>query len=234
MLRTVVALLLLANLGFFAWVRGWLEPLLLPPRHAEHETHRLAAQVRPDAVLVLEPKAAQAAIAAARAAAAMCLQAGPLAEAEIPAALAALGAAQLPEGQPTREAVPPPPAWLVFAGRWPEAAGRKAREAELQKAGLAFEALDAPAELAPGLVLSRHADKAAAERALAQLQAQQPALQRLRVVNLPPAAPRFWLRVGRADLELQSRLMGLPAAAVAATGGGFKPCAAPPAPPAAS
>lgn len=226
MLRVVVALLLLANLAFFGWARGWFAPGMPAPRHAEREPQRLAAQVRADAVTVLAPKAAEVAIRNARAAAVVCLQAGPLLDSEYAAAEAALAPAQLPEGAWVREAAPPAPAWLVFAGRWPEAASRKAREEELRKLGLAWEPLGAPAELAPGLVLSRHVTKAAAESALAVLAAASPPLKGGRVVNLPPGPPRLWLRVPKADVDAQGRLLSLPPAAIAATGGGFKPCAA--------
>ena len=47
MLRTAALLLVLANLAFFAWTRGWLEPGFPPPRHGEHEPQRLAAQINP-------------------------------------------------------------------------------------------------------------------------------------------------------------------------------------------
>jgi hypothetical protein len=224
MLRVLVALLLLANLAFFGWARGWFAPGMPPPRHAEREPQRLAAQVRADAVTVLAPKAAEAAVRAARAAAAICLQAGPLLESEVAAAEAALAPAQLPEGAWVREPAPPAPAWLVFAGRWPDAAGRKAREEELQKLGLAWEPLAAPAELAPGLVLSRHATKAAADSALAALASASQPLKGGRVVNLPPSPPRLWLRVPKADVDAQGRLLSLPPASL---GGGFKPCAVP-------
>lgn len=225
MLRVVVALLLLANLAFFGWARGWFEPSMPPPHHGEREPQRLAAQVRPDAVIVLAPKAASAAIAAARAAAAVCLQAGPLSEAEIGAAEAALAPAQLPDGSWQREPASPPPLWLVFAGRVPDAAQRRAREAELDRLGLHYERLEAPPELAPGLVVSRHFTKAEADAALAALASASQPLRGARVASLPPAPPRQWLRVPRADVEQQARLLALPPAAVAATGGGFKPCA---------
>lgn len=225
MLRVVVGLLLLANLAFFGWARGWFEPAMPPPHHGEREPQRLAAQVRPDAVIVLPPKAASAAIAAARAAAAVCLQAGPLTDAELGPAEAALAAAQLPDGALQREPAPPPPQWAVFAGRVADAAQRRAREAELEKLGLRYEGLEAPAELAPGLVVSRHFTKAEADNALAALASASQPLRGARVVNLPPSPPRQWLRVPRADVEQQARLLALPPAAVAATGGGFKPCA---------
>ena len=66
MLRGLVLLLLLANALFFAWARGWLGPA---PHHAEREPERLAAQVRPEALKLLPPVAASAAVQAARAAA---------------------------------------------------------------------------------------------------------------------------------------------------------------------
>ena len=68
MLRSLVALVVLANLLFFAWARGWLAPAWPAPRHAEREPERLAAQVRPDTLSVVPPTAASAAVAAARAA----------------------------------------------------------------------------------------------------------------------------------------------------------------------
>ncbi len=53
MLRGLVVLLLLANLGFFALSRGWLEPVLSLSARGEHEPQRLAAQVSAQALRVL-------------------------------------------------------------------------------------------------------------------------------------------------------------------------------------
>lgn len=232
MLRAAVAILLVANLVFFAWSRGWFAPALPGPQQAEHEPQRLAAQYRPEAVTVLPPTAASAAVSAARDAAAVCLEAGPFSSApdsaEAVAAEAVLAQAQLPAGSWLRLPAAPPALWLLFAGRWPDTTARGARVEELRKRGLDFELIEAPPEMAPGLVLSRHADRAAAEAALSALvapAASQP-LRNLRVVQLPaPAAPRHWLRVPRASVEQQARLASLPAAALAALAGGFKACA---------
>ena len=112
MLRSLVALVVLANLLFFAWARGWLAPAWPAPRHAEREPERLAAQVRPDTLSVVPPTAASAAVAAARAAAVVCLEAGPFApepEAGLAAAEAVLLQAALAEGSWAREAVVPAP-----------------------------------------------------------------------------------------------------------------------------
>ncbi len=226
MLRTVVALLLLANLAFFAWVRGGLAPGFPPPRHGQHEPERFTAQINRDAVVVLAPGAASAALVAARAAAARCMEAGPLGEDDIVAAEALLATALTPAAWPAgswaREEAPPPPLWLVYAGRVPDAAARRTREAELRRLGLSFELLQAPAELAPGLVLGRHATRAEAEAALAALAGASAPLRGGRVVSLPAPPPLSWLRVPRATADQQARLQALPGEAFA---GGFKPCA---------
>ena len=226
MLRIVVALLLLANLVFFAWTRGALAPGFPPPRHAEREPERLIAQLNPQAVTVLPASAANAAVIAARATDTSCMEAGPLAETGIAAAEAALAPAQLPEGSWQREPAPPPPLWLVTVGRIVDADARRTREAELRKRGLAFELLQSPSDLAPALVLSRHATRADAEAALAVLNAASQPLKGAKVVSLPPPPLQpLMLRVRNADSEQLARLRALPAAALA---GGFRPCAAVP------
>ncbi|MDE2147419.1 MAG: hypothetical protein KGJ24_12080 [Burkholderiales bacterium] len=131
MLRALVALVLLANLLFFGWARGWFEPALPAPRQAEREPERLLAQVHADAVTVLPAPAAGTSMAAASAASAAsataateaaasapaapaCLQAGPFAEADLAAAEAALISARLPAAAWTRQPVPGKPGqnWL--------------------------------------------------------------------------------------------------------------------------
>jgi hypothetical protein len=222
-LRLFVAGLLLANLLFLGWVRGWLGPAWPPPRHAEREPERLAAQVRPAAVIVLAPTAASAAVRAARVATVACLEAGPFGAADIAAAEAALASAQLPEGSWAREPVVVPQTWLVYAGRYPDATLRGVRERDLRRLGLAFEMLDAPAELAPGFVLSRHASREAADAALAATA--NTALRGARVALLPAPPPLHGLRLARIDGEQAERLRALPAGAF---GAGFRPCAAKP------
>lgn len=220
MLRVVVLLLLLLNALFLGWTQGWLGPA---PRHAESEPERLLAQVRPDSLTVLPPTAANLALQAARAAALVCLEAGPFAPAAASAALAALAQAAAPDGAWERIETAPAPVWLVYAGRYPEAGLRKVREDDLRKLELKFELIESPADLAPGFVLSRHATR---EQAQAWVNARaSTALRGVRVVQLPgpPAAVR--LRVARADSELADRLRALPAEALA---GGFRPCAARP------
>jgi len=229
MLRSVLVVLVLANVLFFCWARGWLAPVAPPPRHGEREPERLAAQLHPETVTVLAPKAANDAVNAARAAAAACLEAGPLPDSELAAAEAALVPAQLPPGTWLREAVPAPLPWLVLTARVSDAAVRTAREAELRALGL--QPQEAPADLAPAFVLSRHATRAEAETALGAVSAAAAgsaasaaaqALRGSRVVVVPVPPPQHLLRVPRADADMQARLQSLPAGTLA---GGFKPCA---------
>lgn len=60
MLRTLVLLLLLANLIWFSWAQGWLRPWGLAPS-ATSEPQRMSRQVLPDAVQVLREVPAPAA-----------------------------------------------------------------------------------------------------------------------------------------------------------------------------
>ncbi|MFN7549211.1 MAG: hypothetical protein ACK5U3_17215, partial [Pseudomonadota bacterium] len=110
------------------------------------------------------------------------------------------------------------PSWVVFAGRPGDAAARRAREAELRRAGLAYQLVQSPPEIAGGLVVSRHASLASAEAALAAL-ADRP-VRRLTIVALPAPPPQQWLRVPAADAATQARLRG--------TDRGFRPCPDPP------
>lgn len=234
----ILIALLLANLGYWAWSQGLLAPTLPPPRAADHEPQRLAQQHRPEWVSVVPGAAGSAAVSAARAAARVCLEAGPFgaegaeASAAEAAALAWAGPAQLGSGSWTLVNRPRPPSWWLSAGRYPEAAARTRREAELRELQLAFERVPAPAspasapgwaDITPALVVSRHASREAADAALAALPA--PARRTLRIVEAPVGPNRWWIQVPQADTELQARLQALPAPAAEARG--FARCAGP-------
>jgi hypothetical protein len=102
MSRALLLVLLAANVVFFAWARDWLAPIWPAPLHGEREPARLAAQLRPEAIAILTPKAASAAVSAARAAsmaageAELCVEAGPLVAADVAAAEALLVQAGVP------------------------------------------------------------------------------------------------------------------------------------------
>jgi hypothetical protein len=125
MLRALVVLLLLANLGHWAWSHGWVPPVLLPPPpdgSQQREPARMAAQVKPESiVLVAAPEARRLSSAA-------CLQAGPFGDDQWPAASAAAERAGLAASARQRlpAAEPASAAWL----RVPEA--DPAQQAALQ------------------------------------------------------------------------------------------------------
>ncbi len=53
MLRSLVLVLLLVNLGFYAWGQGWLDDVVGVPADPQHEPQRLSQQVRADQLIVL-------------------------------------------------------------------------------------------------------------------------------------------------------------------------------------
>ena len=203
MLRALVVAMLAANLLFFAWARGWLSPALPLPHQGEREPERLAAQVHPELIRIVPPQAASAAVTAAST---QCLEAGPFADGDIGVAEAAVLAAGVPNAAFERRDLQPPPQWLVYMGRFDDAGALRTKQAELRRLKLSFDELRQPAELAPGLVLSRHDSRAAADGALAQLV--QRGVRTAKVVALPEPA-QHWLRLQRAGTDLQARLAPL-------------------------
>lgn len=63
MLKWVIGLLVLGNAGYFAWSQGYLEPMGLAPAD-QREPQRLAQQVRPDVLRLLNGPRAETALAA--------------------------------------------------------------------------------------------------------------------------------------------------------------------------
>ena len=82
MLRLFVLVLVLANIGFYAWTQGMLDGVVGARPTGDREPERMAKQVNPDAVRVLPPVSAVAVTEAAPA----CLEAGPYTPAQIAAA----------------------------------------------------------------------------------------------------------------------------------------------------
>lgn len=220
MLRAFVVLVLAANVLFLGWTQGWLQSVWPSLPHGQREPERLAAQVRPELVTVVPPKNTNAAVTAARAADASlraCFEAGPFAESEVAAAENVLLQNAIPAGSWSRDSVARLAPWAVYMGRFSDRDLMRQKEEELRRLKIGFEELRAPPLLAPGLRISTHADKAAADQALAQLTER--GVRNARVVELPALAPQIWLRVAKADADMQVRLRGL-----GGVGNGFQPC----------
>jgi len=226
MLRWAVLLLLVANLGFYAWTQGWLDSVPGLNSQGDREPERLKRQQHPDAVKLLSPKAASAALAATASASApegqaACLEAGPFDETGRAAAEKALTQAGIASSHWSTVSLDKPGTWLVYMGKYPSPDVLQKKEDELRRIRVAFEEAPHTPELQFGLVLGRYDDKAAADTALNQ--AAQRGVRTARVVTLTPPSRLHLLRAEHADAALQSQLQGLK---VPALGAGFRACTA--------
>lgn len=142
MLKWAAWLLVLGNAGYFAWSQGYLDTLGLKPVE-QREPQRLAQQVRPEALRLLNGPRAESAQAVAAPA-----------PATVPAAAAAPAPATAAPPQPAPTAVEtaapapaPPPTVAVAAGSGPrtcwQVGGFTSDQAELLRAELALLGLPA-------------------------------------------------------------------------------------------
>jgi hypothetical protein len=229
-MRIVVALLVVANLVFWAWSQGWLDGTSGGRASGQREPDRLARQVNPERMRILDPADVQA---GARTSAPVpvdvpiaCLQLGPFSGPQLAAAEAALRAAvpELPAERVARVSADLPGQWVIYMGRFPSPEALQEKREELRRRNLAFEEMFERADLVPGLVLGRFNSRAEAEAARARMQEQQN-VQTARVISLAgdgPSAPQI-LRVDRVDAAMQARLSAL--AEPAFNGRSFETCA---------
>jgi hypothetical protein len=237
-MRGLLAALVAANVLVLVWSLDWL-PFFSLPR--EREPERMQRQVRPEAVQLITPSAASAALQAAAAqrppgaapgtaasapegGATVCLEAGPFAVSEVAAAERALRDLKLTSLEWTQQRSERGGSYIVYQGKFADSAALQRRRAELQRQQISAEPVVSSPDLEPGLAFGRYETRAAADAALAQLQPQgmRPA-PRVVMINVPVIVTL--LRVERADGPLAARLtqLSLPPA-----GSGFRPCATPP------
>lgn len=220
MLRTLVVLLLVANLAFFGWTQGWLDTVVGIPARGDREPERLARQVRPELIRILPPSAASEPANEVPA----CLEAGPFDDVDLPAAVAALQAAAAGVAW-TDVKTQQPGEWIVYMGRFADRESLVKKQDELRRRGIAFELVTGPRALEPGLSLGRFDDKTLADKALAQFTQQ--GLRTARVTVLAAPAIRHSLRVEKADGALAARLATMRGGGL---GRGFAACETPPRP----
>jgi hypothetical protein len=226
MMRALIALLLLANLAFFAWTQGWLDSVVGIRSIGDREPERLLRQVRPELIRILPPASganeAAPALATTSSADGTCLEAGPFTDTELTAAQATLQTA-LPAGAWAVVKVEPPGAWMVYMGRYASTSLLTKKEDELKRRKIAYDEVAEPRSLVPGLSLGRFAQRPAAVAALDQFARQ--GIQTARVVEVEPPASRTLLRVAGADAALAEQLLANRGEAL---GKGFALCATPP------
>lgn len=200
MLRLFVLLLLLANGAYYAWAEGLLLQWGFGPL-AQAEPHRVAQQIRPEAVRVLTPEEARRLEAGSAPRAAECLQAGPLDDAAADAARQAL--AGWPAAAWSLEPVAEPARWIVYMGKYPTAENVERKKSELRQIGVAFESLS-NADLEPGLSLGGYASQEAANQQLDRLVAR--GVRTARVVQERPELRGHRLLLPAVDETLRPRL----------------------------
>jgi hypothetical protein len=213
-MRTLVALLLLANLGFFALAQGWLQPYVGLATQHEREPQRLAAQLNADSVRVLAQAPDAVPIAPA------CIQAGPFSSEQLDAIEAGLEAA--PRSAATWRRLPAEAQadWRLLLGGFADAAALSRQQELLRGQGVDSEVVGAADSPTAALLLGRYVDREAAEAAL--LQWQQRGLPPANVA--PPLATLHWMRVEQPDEALRQQLQSL---AAATPGSSVAACPAP-------
>ena len=239
-MRALLIALVVANLLVLAWSFDVLPGV---SRHREREPERLRQQVRPEAVQLITPTAASAALqaaaaqrsnptaapslaaasAAADASATVCLEAGPFAAGEVAAAERGLRDLKWPSLEWTPQRSERGGSYIVYQGRFPDDTAMARRRDDYRRQQIASEEVRNSPDLQPGLQFGRYDTRAAADAALAQLAQQGIKAARVVTINIPVVVTL--LRVERADGALAARLtqLNLPPA-----GSGFRPCAVPP------
>lgn len=205
MLRLIVLVLLLANAAYFAWAQGLLAPVGLAPA-TQSEPQRLAQQIKPEAIRVLPGEEARR-IETAIAKAPDCLQAGLFTDGEAATLKQALDA--WPAGSWTIEPATEPARWIVYMGKYPDAAALEKKKSELRSRNVSFEPLSNPS-LEPGLSLGGYPTEAAAKQQLEALG--QKGVHTAKVLQEKPEAKGQQLKLPAVDEALRARLDDLKSA----------------------
>jgi hypothetical protein len=252
MLRTLVLLLVLANLAFFAWTQGWIDGFAGLAATAQREPERLAQQVRPEAVRILPalggrassaapplpapppasaPSSASEAdparVASAASATAIALTTPVCLEAG-PFIGAEAGAAEaavrsvLPEGGWSSVKGARPGLWMVYLGKFKDRDELLKRQEEVRARRIEYEELRSPTELVPGLSLGRFEARGNAVNAMEKFSLQ--GIRGGKVIEVRPPAATVSIRVESAAPEVAEKLTALDTPAL---GKGFVPCARP-------
>lgn len=203
MLRLVVLLLVLLNAAYFAWSQGMLRAYGWAPAD-QSEPHRLEQQIRPEAIRILPPeegrKAEQVALTPPKPP--ECLQAGLFDETQTETLRKALESL-LPPTAWSLETTVEPARWIIYMGKFPNAAAQEKKRAELEKMKLKLQALD-NAELQLGLSLGRFETQAQAQAELNALQKR--GVRTARVVQERAELKQSQLRIPVADEAMKPKL----------------------------
>lgn len=223
MLRAIVVLLFLANVGYLAWSQGWMRDWGWAPASGT-EPQRLPEQLVPQSLRVLsgdEIKQVEA-TRKDKTVAGQCLVAGPFDAARselvheqlsglLPAQSWVVESSIEPDGKLVSR-------WLVYMGPYSTTDALAKKQTELRALGTKFEVLQ-PACAPPGISLGSFASRGEAER---RLQGLPKGIRTARVVAQQAAASCQMFRVPAADADMRTALEDL--AARVPVVGSFRPC----------
>ncbi len=218
MLRALVLLLMLLNLGYLAWGQGWLLPYGFGPV-TQREPQRLARQIHPEAIRILKSEDLSQPLPEGITSKAECLQSEVLNAAQVDKLRPVLQAA-LPTQAWTLDEFIASERWIVYMGKYPNSAELDKKRSELVKLGINPDTPRNP-NLAPGLALAAFDLQTQADSALKALSER--GVHTARVVQDTPAQPGFRLRLPAVDDTLRGQL---PAVQAALPTQALQPCAA--------
>jgi hypothetical protein len=217
MLRALVLLLMLLNLGYWAWGEGWLLPYGIGPA-TQREPQRLARQIHPEAIRILRAEEVARPLPDGMPGKAECLQSEVL-----DAAQAAKLRGVLPSALPTQswvfDEVMMPERWIVYMGTYANAAEVDKKRSELARLGVKAEA-PRNQTLALGLALGGFETQTQADAALKVLSER--GVRTARVVQDLATQPVFRLRLPAVDDALKAQL---PAVRALLPAQALQPCA---------
>lgn len=203
MLRFFVLLLLLANGLYFAWEAGYLAGLGLAPT-PQTEPLRLQAQIKPEAIRLLNPteaKRLEVLAAAPPPKPSECLQ-SPLLDADKASAVQT-AARSLPAGSWSIEVAREAPRWIVYMGKYANAEALAKKKSELRELNLPYETLK-NATLEPGISLGVFNSQNAANDALANFSKR--GIRTAKVVQETPERTGQTLKLPTVDDALRGQL----------------------------
>lgn len=198
--RTVFALLLAANLGYFVWAKGMLAPFGITPVE-QHEPERLDSQLRPEALRIGNITGTNLGGAAQYS----CLRAGLIPKEQIAAVrLAAENA--LPEGSWRLLSLNLPERWIVYMGKYSSVEAVQRKKQELARLGIT-QLLPLPQRLQPGLSLAASSGKAQAEAKLSEFGAR--GVRTARVIQQQAGVNGAYIQLDRVSPSMQLQLEAL-------------------------
>ncbi len=206
MLRFFVLLLLLVNGAYFAWSQGHLTSLGFAPS-SQTEPQRLPTQIKPEAIRLLsatEARRVEALASTPAAKAAECLQSSLLSDSQASALRSV--AASLPANTWRLENATEPARWIVYMGKYADAAALAKKKTELRELSIAFETLISPT-LEPGISLGVYANQTQANEALIKLVNR--GVRTAKVIQELPERQGQLLKLPMVDDTLRTQLDGI-------------------------